>query len=249
MRRFFIEEIIPKDGLCAIPEKESRHMTKVLRMKQGDSFILMDGKGNRFESVIEDISRNEVSARIIKPLPIPDASPVSINICQAVIKPRMMDYLVEKTSELGVSRIIPFYSGRTVIKLYDDKASKKTRHWREIARSASKQSGRPSPADIYEPVQFNDLIKSVKKADGLKVALWENEEITDLKTILRSEKPSANFTGIIGPEGGFSEKEIDQLKNAGIIPVSLGSRILRAETAAIALTTIIQYEWGDLGLH
>ena len=125
MRRFFVEEIDIKNGLCVIPEKEAKHMIKVLRMKQGDTFILMDEKGNRFESVIEDISRYEVSARVIKEIPKLSTSPVAINIYQAVIKPRKMDYLVEKTSELGVSRIIPFYSERTVIKLDEKKASNK----------------------------------------------------------------------------------------------------------------------------
>lgn len=248
MRRFFIEETNIQNGLCIIPEKEAKHMIKVLRMKQGDAFILMDANGNRFESVIEDISRHEVSSRIIRELPKPSTSPISINIYQAVIKPRMMDYMVEKTSELGVSRITPFYSERTVIKLDDDNASNKLRHWKEITRSASKQSGRLVPAEISAPVQFGDMIKSIMKTKGLKTALWESENITDLKELLRSEKPSSHFTGVIGPEGGFTKKEIDQLKDAGIIPTSLGSRILRAETASIALTTIIQYEWGDLGV-
>jgi len=248
LRRFYIEETEKKDGLCIIPEKEAKHMIKVLRMKQGDRFILMNYKGERFEARIEGISRFEVSARIIKELPKPPSSPVSINICQAVIKTRMMDYMVEKTSELGVSRITPFYSERTVIKFDDKKALNKTRHWREIARSASKQSGRLLPADISEPLRFDDLIKFAGDIDGVKIVLWESERIKDLKEMLVSKGPSSNFTGIIGPEGGFTKREIDQLKNAGIVSVSLGSRILRAETAAIALTTIIQYEWGDLGV-
>lgn len=248
MKRFFLEKINIKDGLCVLPEKEAKHMIKVLRMKQGDFFILMDEKGNRFESIIEGISRHEVSARIIKELPVPSISPVTINIYQALLKSRMMDYMVEKTSELGVSRITPFYSERTVIKLDEGKTSNKIRHWNEIARSASKQSGRLVPADISDPVPFSDLIKSISKIGGLKTVLWENENMTDLKELLRAEKPSSHFTGIIGPEGGFTRKEIAHLKDAGIIPASLGSRILRAETAAIALTTIIQYEWGDLGI-
>ncbi len=248
MRRFFIDEINPEEGLCAIPEKEARHMIKVLRMKRGDRFILMDGKGSRFESAIEEISRYEVSARIIRGLPGPSSSPVVINICQAVLKPRMMDYMVEKTSELGVFRVIPFYSERTTIKLDQSRALNKTRHWREIARSASKQSGRPIPVEISEPLQFNDLLKSISEIDGLRVVLWESENMTDLKEQLRSVSPSRDFTGIIGPEGGFEKNEIDRLRDAGVIPVSLGSRILRAETAAIALSAIIQYEWGDLGM-
>ena len=248
MRRFFIEEINPEEGLCVIPEKEARHMVKVLRMRPGDPFVLMDGKGERFEAVIENISRHEVSAKIIKALPGPTSSPLSINICQAVLKPRMMDYMVEKTSELGVAAIMPFFSERTVIRLDDNKASNKTRHWKEIARSASKQSGRLVPAEISVPVQFDKLVGLVGKRDGLKVVLWEGEKRTDLKELLGYEKRSQDFTGIIGPEGGFTENEIAQLRDACIIPVSMGSRILRAETAAIALATIIQYELGDLGI-
>ena len=248
MRRFFVEKIDPENGVFVIPEKEAKHMVKVLRMKQGDRFILMNGKGNRFEAEINDISRYEVSARLINELSGPSPSPVSINICQAVIKPRMMDYMVEKTSELGVYRIMPFYSERTVIQLDENKTSNKTRHWIEISRSASKQSGRFIPADISEPVQFSDLINDIRDISGLKVVLWECENMVDLKELIRTENPSLNFTGIIGPEGGFAGKEIEQLKGSGVIPVSLGSRILRAETAAIALTAIIQYEWGDLGI-
>ena len=248
MRRFFIENIELNDGLCNIPEKEARHMTKVLRMKQGDCFILMDGTGNRYESELENINRHEVTARIIRELPRPASSPVSINICQAILKPQKMDYMIEKTSELGISRIIPFYSKRTVIKLDEKQAENKVRRWTEITRSASKQSGRLAPAGVTAPVQFNMLLEILNEINGLKVLLWEGEDETSLKETLNSHEISEYFTGIIGPEGGFSEKEAAMLREAGIIPVSLGSRILRAETAAIALTAIIQYEWGDMGI-
>ncbi|MBN2420070.1 MAG: 16S rRNA (uracil(1498)-N(3))-methyltransferase [Deltaproteobacteria bacterium] len=248
MRRFYIEEINPEKGLCVIPEKEAKHMLKVLRMRQGDRFVLMDGKGNRFDAEIGDISHHKVTARLISELPKPSSSPVNITIFQAMIKPRMMDYMIEKTSELGVSHIIPFYSERTVIRINDNNSSNKTRHWKEIARSASKQSGRPRPAEIAEPVQLSDLIKTISNTHGMKIVLWEGENNTDLRKLLKAEEPSADFTAIIGPEGGFAKKEIEQLKDSNVIPVSLGSRILRAETAAIALTTIIQYEWGDLGI-
>ncbi len=248
MRRFFIEKIELNDGLCVIPEKEAKHMAKVLRMKQGDSFILMDSHGSRFESIIEDISRHEVTARIIRELAKPESSSLSINICQAVLKPQKMDYMIEKTSELGVSRIIPFYSERTVIKMDEKQASNKIRRWTEISIGASKQSGRLAPAEIDIPVKFDNLLETLGKLGGFKVLLWEGEEYKSLKETLRSNKISENFTGIIGPEGGFTKKEAAMLKEAGIISVSLGSRILRAETAAIALTAVIQYEWGDLGV-
>jgi 16S rRNA (uracil1498-N3)-methyltransferase len=248
MRRFFIEEIIEENGLCLIPEKEARHMTKVLRMKAGDPFTLISGKGEGFEAVIETASKKGVYARIIKPFPLNGASPVSIELCQAILKPRMMDYMIEKTSELGVSRIQPFYSERTIIKPDKDSASNKQRHWRMIAQSALKQCGRAVPAVINDPMDFKEMVKAVAQKEGVKVVLWEGEERSDLKTLLRGKETVDNFTGIIGPEGGFTGQEVNLMRDTGIIPVSVGTRILRAETAAIALTTIIQYEWGDLGI-
>ena len=196
---------------------------------------------------IENISRHEVTARLLKELPKPDDSPVSINICQALLKPQKMDYMIEKTSELGISGILPFYSERTVIKLDERQSENKVRRWKEITRSASKQSGRLAPAEIYEPVHLVKLLEILKSFNGLKVLLWEGEEYTSLKELLKSSEIPENFTGIIGPEGGFTKKEADMIKETGIIPVSLGLRILRAETAAITLTALIQYEWGDLG--
>jgi len=249
LRRFFIEEIKEKDGICAIPEPEARHIIKVLRMRQGDRLILMDSKGERFEASIESLSRRKLTVKLIKKLPTPPDSPVSIDICQAVIKPRVMDYMIEKTSELGISNIHPFYSERTIIKLENNKVSQKIRRWKEISRSAVKQSGRPLPAGISEPVSLNELLKNFKKREGLKVVLWEGEGIQDLKGLLREGTPAPHFTGVVGPEGGFSQAEIAQLKDAGFIPASLGTRILRAETAAIALAAIVQYEWGDLGVR
>jgi 16S rRNA (uracil1498-N3)-methyltransferase len=247
MRRFFIEEIKEKDGFCTVPEQEARHIVKVLRMKQGDRLILMDSGGKRFEASIESAALRELTVKLIKKLPDPPPSPVSIDICQALIKSRVMDYMIEKTSELGISKIIPFYSERTIVKLENNKVQQKMRHWTEISRSAAKQSGRPLPVNISRPLPFRELLQDLKEKEGLKVVLWEGEDDNDIKDLLRSGTTETLFTGIVGPEGGFSRDEIKELKDAGFIPVSLGNRILRAETAAIALVTIIQYEWGDMG--
>lgn len=248
MRRFFIENIEPGAGSFIIPEKEARHMVKVLRMKQGDRFILMTAEGLRFEAEIEGNTNHGLSAKITGELQRPEPSPVEIKICQALLRSRKMDYLIEKTSELGISAILPFFSERTVIKLDDKKQTNKLRHWKEITRSAVKQSGKDIPAVISEPVPFDSLISNLRDAEGLKTVLWEGENTRDLKEVLRAKGPEACFTGVIGPEGGFTPGEIEMLKKGGVTPVSLGTRILRAETAAITLAAIIQYEWGDLGI-
>lgn len=248
MRRFFIEEIIKAaDGSCIIKGSEARHILKVLRMGRGDSFILMDRHGDRYEAVIESAEGSEVLVRLTERLPGPSVSGLDITLCQAVLKSGPMDYIIEKTSELGVTRIMPFSSERTVVKITDN-VSNKVRRWREIAVSAAKQSDRVAPAEISPPVAFMDVLRQWQDNDSLKVILWEREGARDLKELLKTAARSPGFVGMVGPEGGFSTNEVDAAALSGFISVSLGRRILRAETAAMTLVAVVQYEWGDLSL-
>lgn len=248
MRRFFIEEIESREGNCVITGSEARHISRVLRMGKGDRLILMDGKGNRFETLIESVRKNEIHAVIERRLPGPSPSPVEIDLCQALLKTGSMDFLIEKTSELGVDRIIPFSSERTVVNLDGDRAVARVRRWKEISRAAAKQSDRIRPVEISPPIPFQELTERFSQVSGLKVVMWEDEEKRDLKKVLRSSPEKDRIIGMVGPEGGFSERDIKRAREAGFISVSAGNRILRAETAAITLVAIVQYEWGDLSL-
>jgi 16S rRNA (uracil1498-N3)-methyltransferase len=221
-------------------------MTRVLRMGRGDRFILMDGKGARFRAIIESAGRREVLVTLEKPLPEPPPSPVEITLCQALLKSRAMDYVIEKTSELGVHRILPFSSERTVVRLNKERFANKKQHWREIAHSAAKQSDRKVPVEIGPLSSFEELVGRTRAEDALKIILWEEEMAADLMGVLRGSPPVKRFLGIVGPEGGFSEKEVQAAGEAGFVSVSLGQRVLRAETAAITIVAIVQYEWGDL---
>ena len=265
MRRFFVEEIEVKDGLCTIRGSEAKHMTRVLRMGRGDRFILMDGKGARFQVIIESAGPHEVKVTLEKPLPEPLPSPVEITLCQALLKYRAMDYVIEKTSELGVHRILPFSSERTVVRLNNERFANKEQRWREIANSAAKQSDRRTPVEIGPLSTLEELVEKCRGKNALKAILWEEEGATDLKGLLRgppSFAPSQTLTlkgesrvgmkkfiGIVGPEGGFSREEIQAAEEAEFVSVSLGQRVLRAETAAITMVAIVQYEWGDLSLR
>lgn len=250
MRRFFIEDIIREaDGTCVIKGREARHISKVLRMGRGDRFILMDGHGDRYEAAIESVGRTDVVVRLSKKLRGSITPDLDITLCQAVLKSGPMDYMIEKTSELGIARIIPFVSERTVVRFDSNSAENKLRRWREIAVSAAKLSDRFSPAEIAAPAPFGDILALGSENDSLKVVLWEREDSGDLKALLRaSAPPVSQFIGMVGPEGGFSTSEVDAAAQAGFVPVSLGKRILRAETAAITLAALVQYEWGDLSL-
>jgi len=247
MRRFLVEEIKERDGYVVISGPEARHISKVLRMKRGDHFILMDRKGTRFEAVIEFSRPKELRVRLAGVLPTPSSSPIDIILCQALLKSRTMDYLIEKSSELGVNEIIPFFSERTVIRDARYNTEGRARRWQEIAQGAATQSDRIKPAEIYLPVPFREVTDRYQNDDAMKVILWEREESTDLKRLLRAHPSFARFIGMVGPEGGFKNTEIEMAGKAGFIPVSVGRRILRAETAALILVAIVQYEWGDLG--
>ncbi len=249
MRRFFVEEIVKKDGALSIKGPEARHISKVLRMGPGDRIILFDRKGSHVVASIGSITPHEVEVILKGPAPRPSPSPVEIILCQALIRPSQMDYMVQKTSELGVARIFPFTSERTIVRLLKDRLGNRMRHWREIAASSAKQCGRIAPAEIEGPRSFRDLIIGFNEVEGAtKIILWEEEDGKDLKGLLRESRPPRTFVGVVGPEGGFSREEISIARDGGFIPASLGSRILRSETAASTLAAIVQYEWGDLSL-
>lgn len=248
MRRFFVEEIKPEDRSLTIGGSEGRHITRVLRMGRGDRIILMDRKGARFQAMITSTGGSEVSVILEKALPQPPPSPVEITLCQAVLKAHAMDYVIQKTSELGVDSVIPFFSERTVVGHGSDHSTKKLRHWQEIAQNAAKQSDRARPATVGPLFTFGDLLARWKGEEAIKIILWEEEGARDLKTFLQSSNPAEKVVGLIGPEGGFSPQEIKIASEAGFLSASFGRRVLRAETAAVTLVAIIQYEWGDLNL-
>ncbi len=248
MKRFYVEDIDPQDGVSTIRGSEAGHILKVMRMGPGDRFILMDRTGARFQVAIESCQRKTVRVILEKSLPAPPASPVDITLCQALIKPRQMDYVIQKTSELGVNRICPFTCARTVITLDQRGLEGKSRHWREIAKNTAKQSDRPVPAKIERLFHFPELISHLTDQDAFKVILWEGEKTRDLKGLFSGDTPVRKVLGVVGPEGGFTADEIDLARDADFSPASLGHRILRAETAAQTLVAIIQYEWGDLSL-
>ncbi len=248
MRRFFVENLnVDENGSCVISGSEARHMTKVIRMRRGDRFELMGGNGEHFLAVVSSVGPRGVRVEIERTLVFPAPSPVEITLCQALLRSDPMDYLIQKTSELGVDRIFPFFSSRTVAKIAAEKFDKKVMHWQGVAISAAKQCGRPLPARIFTPISLPELLAGFSGEDCSKVVLWEEEESTGLKKLLQESYKRERIIGMVGPEGGFSEDEIKMTKEGGFIPVSMGNRVLRAETAALTMVTLVQYEWGDLG--
>lgn len=221
-------------------------MTRVLRMGPGDRLEVVNGRGACFEAVVDRLEAGGVRVLLERPgdtLPDP---PLRIILLQAVLKAGPMDLVIQKTSELGVERILPFYSERTVVRLEGNRVASRLEHWRNIGIAAAKQSRRSRPVDVEAPLELVDLVSKLAGFPATRLGLWEKESARSLKDVLQKAPPATDCIGAIGPEGGFTCEEIDLLEQAGFSIVSFGPRILRAETAATALVAILMYEWGDL---
>lgn len=235
MHRFFEENPIIDDILVLKPEN-LKHI-KVLRIQDDEVFEIVLN-----EKIYEAKMLDDERCKIISQKEINSESPIKIYMYQGLPKSDKLELIIQKATELGVSSVTPFTSSRTIVKWDNKKESKKLKRYEEIAESASKQSKRIVIPKINELISFNELINISK--DRFTIVAYENRGITIKETIKLNNTEEFNI--IIGPEGGFSEDEILKLEDSGAYIVNLGNRILRTETAAIALVSMIQYEAGDI---
>ncbi|OGP89422.1 MAG: hypothetical protein A2157_13225 [Deltaproteobacteria bacterium RBG_16_47_11] len=210
----------------------------------GSIITLTDAEGNDFRGRVVHLAKEEASLLIFDLFPSPTESPLEIILLQALPEKERMELIIQKSTELGVSMIIPFKSERSISLEEREANQKKAHRWQHLAIKAVQQSRRARVPLIREYCSFIEALESCK-GEGLKILLWEKEG-KNLKTILRQSLLKKIYT-LIGPEGGFTEEEIKLAQEKGFIPVKLGQRILRTETAAITLVGILQYELGDLG--
>lgn len=243
MRRFFVEGNYKTGDIVALKESDSKHFAKVLRGKAGDTIQIVASERVFTAEVIS--VENIVTAEIKEQTAEYSESPIDVYLLQGMAKGERMDLIIQKAVELGVKAIIPVASERSVVRIKGSKADDKQKRWQKIAESAAKQCGRQR---ITEILPVSNLDKAVKALpENIEIIMpWEEAEDNTLKKVLTSRKP-CNVAVIIGPEGGFTEAEVALAKNCGAEIVTLGKRILRTETAAIATVTIIMHQWGDLG--
>lgn len=246
MSKFFVpreniggESIIIRGG-------DAAHISRVLRMTTGDGLTLCDGRGIDYETVIDKISPDEVECKIISEKKSSSEPNISVTLVQGLPKASKMDYIIQKTTELGISRIIPCSLARCVVKLENKKAEeKKTERWRKIAAEAAKQSGRGIIPEVTMPKTLDAVLDELKAFDIVFVP-YECERENTLKSVLTSCENPKNAAFIIGPEGGFDIAETEKIRAAGIKTVTLGRRILRTETAGEAVLSMLMYEIGDI---
>jgi 16S rRNA (uracil1498-N3)-methyltransferase len=245
MRRFFFEPSLRKDDSVFLCEEESRHIVKVLRLKQGDAIELLDGLGAVYQAVISTVGR-QVRAEIQGVVSRETDAGKSLWVWQGILKGEKMDTVVQKCTELGVTGMIPFQSARCQGKLDPLQGQKKHERWRRIALAACKQCLRAQTIHIEAPASYvASLTTKAADTDMLRLLFWEEEKIIHLHDI-REIDHARSLALMLGPEGGFSREEVDEARLLGWRTVGLGDRILRAETATLSAVAIVQYLAGNL---
>jgi 16S rRNA (uracil1498-N3)-methyltransferase len=245
MARFYVPQPQIEKGMLKVVGDEVKHIRRVLRLKAGDGIVVFDGVGREYEGTIVEEECSSVVIKIENTFSSKDDSPLEVTLAQSLLKGEKMDYLIQKAAELGVRRIVPFFSSRSIPSLEKLGRLKRHHRWERIAIEASKQCGRGLVPEI-EPLQDYSEMLQIASSDSLCLILWEREGVK-LREILERSKERMKIFSVIGPEGGFSREEVEEAIRVGFIPITLGNRILRAETAGLCLLSILQYERGDIG--
>lgn len=248
MRRFFFERTSTagEGDVIALPSSESRHISKVLRLSVGDEVELLDGQGTVYSAVLTEIGLS-VSAKIVS-LSRPGENSIQLIVGQGLLKGKKMDTVVQKCTELGVDRFIPFASSRCQGKLGDQREEKKHDRFNRIVEAACKQCMRPDLMGVDRPADYGAMVEefsSQSVESSLKLLFWEEESNRTLHDIEVKENLESVVI-LLGPEGGLTSEEVRQAEEAGFLCVSLGSRILRAETATLAAVSVVQYLTGNM---
>ncbi len=244
MRRFFINPEASITNEFFLSGQESHHLQRVLRLTVGTPLQLLDGKGNIYNAEIAELGKQTkltiLSSRYIEQDAIP------LRVCQSVLKGQKMELLIQKCTELGVSEFTPFYSERCQLKKKElAKVTKKYDRWQRIVEEACKQCGTPWAMTIKPLLSYEEMLVGDKE-QVQKILFWEEEALVNSLHSVALQKEKAGLQVVFGPEGGFPLEEVEKAKENDFQILSLGSRILKAETANIAAVSIAQYLLGNM---
>jgi len=244
--RFYHPAAITVKQVIALPADSGHHASRVLRLKAGDYITLFNGNGGEFSAHIIDTSKSATTVSVDAFHDISCESPLRIELAQALCVNEKMDWIIQKSVELGVTRIQPIAAARSVVRLSDERASKRMQHWQKIIIAACEQCGRNQVPQLLPMTSLNEWLgnkKSSKPAHSLYFMLSPTAD----ESLRNIPKPLADATIAlaIGPEGGFTPEEEDAIKHTSFIPLRIGKRILRTESAALATVSAMQALWGD----
>lgn len=244
MPKFFVKQSNIRDGYIIIDGDDLNHIKNVFRFRVGDCLSLSDGNGMDYYVEILDENSNYINSRIIKKCPTNSEPSINVTLYQGIPKSAKMDFIIQKNVEIGIHEIVPVICERTIVRFNAKKdEEKKVERWQKVANEASKQCGRGIIPNVRSPITLKDAVLESTKFD-LSIIPYEKEQVNTLKKVIKRD--AENISVFIGPEGGFTTYEIDMAIKNNIVPVTLGNRILRSETAAIYTTSIVIYELDQL---
>src|SRR6056297_486054 len=237
--RIYVDQPLAADTEATLPDAAAHHLVRVLRLGTGAKIHVFNGNGSQFSAeIIEIRGRQHCRVRVGQAEQPPAEATIDVTVAQAIGRGERMDWCVQKTTELGVARIQPLFTERTEVRLDGQRLQRRLAHWQGVAIAAAEQCGRLSVPQVAPPVTLDDIVL----VDGLNMVLHPRGglEPHDLSTAT-----SRRFMVIIGPEGGFSDTEVDTLIKRGCSCLSLGHRILRTETAGPAVLAMLHSRFGD----
>ncbi|SET64872.1 16S rRNA (uracil1498-N3)-methyltransferase [Salinibacillus kushneri] len=249
MQRYFVPESGWTEEKVILKDDDAHHISNVMRMKKEDHIICNHPKGKAALCEIVDVSVNEITSKIVKWLNEQKDMPVNISIAQALPKGDKLDLIVQKGTELGAYSFIPFKGDRSVVKWDQKKADKKIKRLEKIAKEASEQSHRTTIPSIEDIKSFKELLQSAHYFDHLIVASEgeaKKDSPTLLGNIIKKIQPDEHVLTVVGPEGGFSQQELEQLMKEEFDFTRFGPRILRTETAPLYFLSVMSYQFEEL---
>jgi 16S rRNA (uracil1498-N3)-methyltransferase len=241
MARFFCPVPLAIGAEISLPETIAHHI-HVVRLPVGESITLFNGEGGEYRATLTSIEKRRASAQVKTFSPREVELPYSVTIAQALPEGSKIDWIIEKAVELGAAAIQPIAAQRCVVKLAGDRAGKKLEHWRGIVSAAAEQSGRNRLMHVCEPADLNSWV--AQQNLHMRIMLCPRAE-QSLSNWARHHPPQA-ISLLIGPEGGFSEQEERAATDCGVVPLSIGPRVLRTETAALAALAALNAVWGEI---
>jgi 16S rRNA (uracil1498-N3)-methyltransferase len=246
MRRFFLQKTDIDSNDPTITGPDVKHIRNVLRLKRGDEIALFDGEGSEYRARIESITTGGIRIVVLDKHPSGADSSVNITIGQALLKGRKADLIIRQLTELGVTAFLPFFAKRSVPKPTPKRMDARRQRWETIAMEALKQCGRSRPLAVGAVIPFERLLE-IATTYKHKFLFHDDHRASALEPQLVDAYPSGDVIALIGPEGGFSDEELAMASSHGFLCSSLGPRTMKADTAAVAVATVLQYTLGDLG--
>jgi len=245
MRSFFLGENEVCGGTATITGELYRHMARVLRLKQGSEVELIDRDGRRHSGVIEEVAAKSLTVRISATASAPPQEEgVRITLYQGLPKGEKLDLILQKCTELGVAELVTFDAARSIVKLTGERSAARLGRYEKIVQEAARQSGRSSAPKVAIGGTLQAVLRECRHT--VKLLLWEGEQTTTLRESFEAHPAPESVAVVVGPEGGLSAEEVEQARAFGFTPVTLGKRILRTETAGLAMLAILQFYWGDM---